>query len=198
MGIFPGGYRGTERKRADVSTAVATSTPLTAADRCDRCGAQAYLRVELLVALAIAVGLAGVLVPILPGSILILGAVLVWAVDVGGATAWAVFAVAALILVVGGVVKYLVPNRRLKDAGVPSSTQWVGALVGIVGFFVIPVVGLFIGFVVGVYAAERHRVGSEAWPSTKSALRAVGLSILIELAAAVAATFVWIGGVVAT
>lgn len=45
---FPGGYRGTERKRADVSTAVATSTPLTAADRCDRCGAQAYLRVELL------------------------------------------------------------------------------------------------------------------------------------------------------
>jgi hypothetical protein len=30
-----------------VTTAVATSTPLTAADRCDRCGAQAYLRVEL-------------------------------------------------------------------------------------------------------------------------------------------------------
>ena len=31
-----------------MSTAVATSTPLTAVDRCDRCGAQAYLRVELL------------------------------------------------------------------------------------------------------------------------------------------------------
>ena len=31
-----------------MTTAVATSTPLTAADRCDRCGAQAYLRVELL------------------------------------------------------------------------------------------------------------------------------------------------------
>ena len=35
------------RNEADVTTAVATSTPLTAADRCDRCGAQAYLRVEL-------------------------------------------------------------------------------------------------------------------------------------------------------
>ena len=43
-------------------------------------------------ALAIAVGLAGILVPILPGSVLILGGVLVWALDVGGATAWAVFA----------------------------------------------------------------------------------------------------------
>ncbi len=31
-----------------MTTAVATSTPLTAVDRCDRCGAQAYLRVELL------------------------------------------------------------------------------------------------------------------------------------------------------
>jgi hypothetical protein len=30
-----------------VNTAVAPRTPLTAMDRCDRCGAQAYLRVEL-------------------------------------------------------------------------------------------------------------------------------------------------------
>ncbi len=30
-----------------MTTAVAPSSPLTAADRCDRCGAQAYLRVEL-------------------------------------------------------------------------------------------------------------------------------------------------------
>ncbi len=35
------------RNEADVTTAIAPSTPLTAADRCDRCGAQAYLRVEL-------------------------------------------------------------------------------------------------------------------------------------------------------
>lgn len=30
-----------------MNTAVAPRTPLTALDRCDRCGAQAYLRVEL-------------------------------------------------------------------------------------------------------------------------------------------------------
>ena len=157
-----------------MNTAVAPSSPLTAADRCDRCGAQAYLRVELqsggellfcahharehgdklkeiavtlvdetdkltdttpplrvrrrgadprvprlqkapdpdgsgafclcervdcvtgvevLVALAIAVGLVGILVPILPGSILVLAAILVWAWDVGGTTAWVVFGV---------------------------------------------------------------------------------------------------------
>lgn len=154
---------------------------------------------EVLVALAIAVGLVGILVPVLPGSILVLGALLAWAWNIGGGTAWAVFAVAAVILVAGGVVKYLVPNRRLKEAGVPASTQWIGAGVGIVGFFVVPVIGLFIGFVLGVYLAEYRRLGgSAAWPSTKHALRAVGLSILIELAAGVAATFVWIAGVIVT
>lgn len=155
--------------------------------------------VELLVALAIAVGLVGILVPVLPGSVLVLGAVLGWAWYVGGATAWSVFALVAVLLVVGGVVKYLVPNRRLKEVGVPASTQWTGALVGLVGFFVVPVVGLFLGFVLGVYLAELRRVGSaRAWPSTVQSLRAVGLSIAIELAAALLATGVWVGGVLAT
>ena len=37
-----------DRKEADVTTAVAPTSPaMTAEDRCDRCGAQAYLRVEL-------------------------------------------------------------------------------------------------------------------------------------------------------
>jgi uncharacterized protein YqgC (DUF456 family) len=155
--------------------------------------------VEVLVALAIAVGLAGILVPILPGSVLVLAAILVWAWELGGTTAWVVFAIAAVVLVVGGIVKFLVPNRRLKDAGIPASTQWIGAAFGIVGFFVIPVVGLFVGFVLGVYLAEYRRLGAQtAWPSTRHALKAVGLSILIELVAGVAATFVWVAGVILT
>ena len=49
-----------------------------------------HVRLEILVALAIAVGLVGILVPILPGAVLILAAIGVWAWEVGGATAWAV------------------------------------------------------------------------------------------------------------
>jgi hypothetical protein len=84
-------------------------------------------------------------------------------------------------------------------AGIPASTQWVGVLVGAVGFFVVPVVGLFLGFVLGIYLAELARLGSaQAWPSTVHALKAVGLSVVIELVAALAATWVWIYGVFAT
>jgi hypothetical protein len=101
--------------------------------------------------------------------------------------------------VAGTVVKYAVPGRRLQVAGIPASTQWFGVLLGVVGFFVVPVVGLFLGFVLGIYLAELRRVGSaQAWPSTVHSLKAVGLSIVIELVAAVLATLAWVVGVVLT
>lgn len=150
---------------------------------------------NVLVGAAIAVGLVGIVVPVLPGSLLVVGAILVWAVVLGTPTGWVVFAVAATFIVAGTVVKFLVPGKRLQTAGVPSSTLWFGAAVGIVGFFVVPVVGLFLGFPLGVYLAEHRRLGAErAWPATKSALKAVGLSILIELVAAVLAALTWAVG----
>jgi len=150
---------------------------------------------EVLVGIAIAVGLIGILVPILPGSVLILAAVLVWALELGTTTGWVVFAVSAAFLAVGTVVKYVVPGRQLKDAGIPASTQWTGVALAVPGFFVIPVVGAFIGFVAGIYLAERRRLGAGA---TLSALRAVGVSILIELTAAILAASAWVAGVVVT
>ncbi len=154
---------------------------------------------EVLVALAILVGLVGVIVPILPGLVLVLAAVLFWAIGERSATGWSVFTVVAVLLVAGTVVKYVVPNRRLKTTGIPASTTWFGVALGVVGFFVIPVIGLFIGFVLGVYLAEYRRVGgAAAWPSTKEALRAVGVSIVIELAAGTLAALVWVAGAVAT
>lgn len=154
---------------------------------------------EILVALVIAVGIVGIIVPVLPGTILVLGAILVWAFDIDTTTGWVVFAVATALLVGGSVVKYLVPGRRLKAAGVPHRTLLVGAVLAFVGFFAIPVVGMFIGFVLGIYLAERARVGAAgAWPSTVHALKAVGVSILIEMVAAFLAAVAWSVGVVLT
>jgi uncharacterized protein YqgC (DUF456 family) len=154
---------------------------------------------EVLLGLLIAVGVVGVLVPVLPGTALVAVAVLVWAIQ-GGTTGFWVFGALALgLLALGTVVKYAVPGRRLKRSGIPARTQLIGALVGSIGFFVIPVVGVLVGFVLGIYLAERARLGAAAaWPSTKQSMRAVGLSILIELAAAVLAALTWVVGVVVT
>lgn len=151
---------------------------------------------EVVVAVLLVIGIAGVLIPVIPGILLILGGILLWAVDLNTMAGWLVFSVAAALLALGSVVKYVVPGRRLKAAGVPRTTLVIAGVVGVVGFFVIPVVGLFIGFVLGMYAAERQRLGAEAaWPATRTALKAVGLSILIELAAALLASATWVVGV---
>lgn len=155
--------------------------------------------VELLVGLVILVGLVGIVVPVLPGSILILGAVLVWTVSDGSGTAWTVFAVATTVLVLGAIVKYVIPGRGLRSSGVPNRTIMFGGLLGIVGFFVVPVIGLVIGFVLGVYLSEVRRVGRNlAWPSTVAAMKAVGLSIFVELVAGLLAAGVWAVGALNT
>src|SRR3546814_1249402 len=123
------------------------------------CEADAVTTVDVIVALAIAVGLVGIVLPMLPGSLLILAAVLGWALHLGETTGWVVFAVATTFLAVGTLVKYLVPGRSMKKSGVPNRTLLAGGLLGIVGFFVIPVVGVVVGFVLGVYLAELQRVG---------------------------------------
>ena len=154
---------------------------------------------ELLVGLVVLVGIVGVVVPLLPGTLLVAIAVVVWALDERGTTAWVCAAGALAFLAVGVVVKYAVPGKRLRDAGVPTSTLVAGAGLAVVGFFVVPVLGAVLGFVLGVYLAEARRLGSDrAWPATKAALVAVGLSILIELVAALLAAVVWLGGAVAT
>lgn len=154
----------------------------------------------VLVGIAILVGLVGVVVPALPGLLLVWGAVLVWALVERTAAAWVLLAAATALVAVSQVVKYLVPSRRMRAAGVPTVSLAAGGLVGAVGFFVIPIVGAFLGFVLGVYLAERLRLGNHAlaWSSTRHALKAAGLSILIELGAGLLVAGAWLATVLLT
>lgn len=155
--------------------------------------------VDLITGLVILVGLIGIVVPVLPGLLLIAVALVGWAAVVGEPVAWAVTVVGLLVLAAGAVVKYVVAGRHMRSRGVPNQTLVAGGLLGIVGFFVVPVVGLPAGFVLGIYLAELQRLGrSRAWPATKHALAAVGLALLIELIAGFTAAGAWVAGAVNT
>lgn len=156
--------------------------------------------VTVLAAVLVAVGIVGIALPILPGLVLVVAGVVLWAVAQADAEAWIVLGVVVAIVVIGSVVKYLVPGRRLRESGVPGRTIALGAVLGVIGFFVIPVVGLLIGFVLGIYLAELVRLGGHeaAWPSTRKALAAVGWSVVIEMATGLLAAAVWVGALVFT
>jgi uncharacterized protein YqgC (DUF456 family) len=88
----------------------------------------------------------------------------------------------------------------MRAADVGTGTLFAGAALGIIGFFVIPIVGLVIGFVFGIYLAElaNRRDQRMAWTSTKHALKGVALSVGLELAGALLATAAWAFGVYLT
>jgi uncharacterized protein YqgC (DUF456 family) len=153
--------------------------------------------ITLISGLVILTGVLGVLVPVLPGLLLTWSGVLLWSLF-GGGSGGARLVVAVLATVIAGlglVIKFVWPGKKLKDTGVPASAVAVGGVLGVIGFFAVPVVGLVLGFILGVWLMELRRLGSErAWPSTRSAIAAVGLSLLVELAAALLIAVLWLFG----
>ena len=149
-----------------------------------------------LVGLVMLVGLAGVLVPLLPGTALVLAAGVGWAALVvdGGRTRWVVVAVMAALFLAGLVLKYALPGRHLAGS-LPRRTLLLGAAGAALGFVLLPPLGLLLGGVAGVYLAEAQRDRSTAWRSTVQVLKAVGLGVLAELTAAVLMVGTWLVGV---
>ena len=151
----------------------------------------------VVVGLIILAGLIGIAVPVLPGLLLVWAAVLIWAAETQTTGGWVVLGIATALALSGFVLQYVLPGRRLRNAGITTSTTAAGAVLAIVGFFVIPIVGVFLGFALGIYLAERIKLGTHAaaWRSTFHALKAIGLSIGIELVTGLAIASTWLIGV---
>lgn len=149
----------------------------------------------------IVVGIVGVIVPVLPGLLLCWASVLVWALlsDVG-AERWVVLSLVTVWALLGLVIKYAWPGQRLKAAGIPTRTLLAGVAGALAGMVFIPVIGLPLGFVAGILAAEWVRFGdvAAAWPSTRQAVLGAGLAVLVELTAAAMILGTYLAGLIVT
>lgn len=154
---------------------------------------------EAVLGIVMLAGLVGVVVPVFPGLIVVIGAGFVWALQRGGG-AWAVFAIIAAVGIAGIVASNVLPARRASVAGAPAWVVAAGAVGLVVGFFVVPVIGALIGFPAGVFVAElvRHRRPGPAWRATWDALKGVGLGIAMQLTAGVVMIGVWVSAVLVT
>ncbi|MGY5765441.1 DUF456 domain-containing protein [Brachybacterium sp. DNPG3] len=146
--------------------------------------------ITVLAGLAYVVGLTGIIVPVLPGTITIVIATLVWAIVVGGWPAWIAFAVVLVLGAIGMTSSYVLTGRKLKQAEVPMWPVLVGLAAGIVGIFVIPFVGLPIGFLVGLYVSEALRLKDwkKGLDNAVVAIKALGIGIAIEFSLAMLST----------
>ncbi|GGA57689.1 membrane protein [Pseudoclavibacter endophyticus] len=132
------------------------------------------------------VGVLGIILPVLPGSITVLIGLLVWAIWGGSGWAWAAFAIGGVPVLIGMISGWVLAKRGLDKRKIPNWPVLVAAGAGIVGLFVIPLLGLPIGFIVGLVVAEYFRLGDwkQALDTSWVAMKSLGLGMLIELACA--------------
>jgi uncharacterized protein YqgC (DUF456 family) len=156
-------------------------------------------RFEVAIALVMLIGLVGIVVPLVPGSIVIWFAIMAWAF-VGNESVPVRAAVAgAATLLIGSalLLATTMPARSTTDETSPPWLPWIVALGTVVGFFVAPVIGGLLGGPVAAFVAEsvRLRDAAAGWRSAVRALRGFGIGVAIELIAGVFAIGIWAAAV---
>jgi len=155
---------------------------------------------EFLVLIACIIGILGTVLPVLPGHLLIGSAIAIWALVEHSWLALIVALAAVAALVLGSFLTYAIPGKRMSAAGVPGTTLVIGSVAGLIGLFVVPVIGLPLFFILAVYLTEFIRLRShrDATPSTLEAMKAAVISTLIGLTAGVIATTIWAVAAIST
>ncbi|HSL95794.1 MAG TPA: DUF456 domain-containing protein [Thermoleophilia bacterium] len=153
--------------------------------------------VTVVAGLLLAAAVVGTVYPVLPGSPLAIGTLLVWGWVLGSTASWTAAATGALLAAAGWAASAVLTGRTLKRQQVPGRSIVVAMAAGIVGLFVIPFFGLFIGFAAGLLLSElaRRRDLRAALDSSLESLKAMGLGILIEFGMVCLAASVWTIGV---
>ncbi len=154
----------------------------------------------VLVALAMAVGVAGTVVPLVPGLGLVWLAALAYGlVDGFGVVGSIVFVTISAMAVAGIVAGIAVPHHAARGGGAAQWSVALGAATAIVGFFVIPIVGMALGGVLGIFLGEalRTRDVTTAWRATVATLKGFGIAGLVQFTAGLLMVFGWVVWVVA-
>ena len=154
----------------------------------------------VLVGLAMAIGVVGTVFPMLPGLLLIWAAALVFGLvggfgSVGIASMFVITALAAAGIAAGVVI----PKKAAGTAGAARSSLFLGAAVAVVGFFVVPIVGVPLGGALGIFVGEQLRTGDSrlAWVATKATLTGFGLAALAQFGTGLLMVLTWVVWLVA-
>jgi uncharacterized protein len=144
---------------------------------------------------AMLVGLVGVVVPVLPGLLIVWlvgGLSLLW--QGADAAGWLVVAWLTGLFALGTLATVVLPARRGREAGATTASFATALLGAVLGFFVVPVAGFLLGFVLGLLVGERGRLGEweAARRSTLAVLRGYGLGVLLELIVGVTMIASWL------
>ena len=140
------------------------------------------------------IGLLGTVVPFLPGILLMWGAVIAYGFLVGFGPVGVIAVVGATLLSIAAVaIGFVVPARLADESGAAGKSQVAAIIGGIIGFFVIPVIGFIVGALGGIAISEYLDKGDPdlARQSTIAVAKGFGVSALAQIAAGFLILTVW-------
>ena len=154
--------------------------------------------VSVLAGILLAAAAFGTIVPVLPGSPVAFIVLIAWGWVLGSAAAWTVAIIGAILCALGFSATALLTGRKLRQQRIPKRSMVVAVLAGVVGMFVIPVLGLFIGFAGGLFVSEyvRRDDFNEALKASGEALKATGLGMLVEFVLVALSSSIWMIGLI--
>jgi len=149
----------------------------------------ARVLLETLTLFFMLVGLAGLLVPIFPGLMVMWLATLIYAlIQVSNESMhwfeWVLFAMITLLMIAGSVVDNIIIAKRVRDKKVPWGSIILGYLAGILGsLFFTPLIGI-VAAPAGLFGAEylRLRDPKIAFDSTRAWMTGWGITIALRVA----------------
>lgn len=153
-----------------------------------------HFLIGFLALLVMIVGLVGTVLPGLPSIELI------WLATLGygffsGWGSWGpwLFALLTIILIIGEFVMWWLGNTTARQTGASWLAIAASIVLGIIGMFIIPIVGALIGAMLGVFLVEfyRRRNWREALKATTGVLWGTGLSFGAQVVIAIVMMGIW-------
>jgi hypothetical protein len=132
------------------------------------------ISIEVLTLTFMLFGLFGLVIPVVPGLVIIWVAALGYGIAAGfGTLGWIMFAIISLLMVAGSVIDNVLMGTQARQSGASWVSIAAALVFGIAGNFVLPVIGGLIAALLALFIAEWIRrknwreslksVGGMAW-----------------------------------
>lgn len=142
-----------------------------------------------------AVGLLGLLVPVIPGLVIIWLASLAYGLGAGFQTpGWIFFSILTVIMVVGSITDNLVMGQQAHKTGASWISVLLAMLFGVIGTFVLPIIGGFIGALAALFLAEwiRRKNWRDAMTATTGWAVGCGWAIVVRFMLGLLMIGIWV------
>jgi uncharacterized protein YqgC (DUF456 family) len=129
------------------------------------------------------IGLLGLLVPIIPGLVIIWVAALGYGLSAGfGILGWIMFALITVLMIVGSVIDNVLMGTKAHESGAPWWVVLIALVAGIIGNFFLPVIGGILAALLALFLVEfiRRKDAKKALTSMKGMVVGCGWAIAIR------------------